>query len=397
MKSICLYFQCHQPERIKTDYKFFDIGRKFDYFDNDLNQTIINKVSDYSYLPSNDILYNLIKKHQGRFKVAFSLTGVLIDQLERWRPDVIDSFKRLAQTGCVEFLTETYYHSIACFFSETEFKKQIKMHTAKMKELFGQKPVTFRNTELIYDNKIAQIIESEKFKVILSEGANQILGWRSPNVVYVPKPCKKIKLLLKNYRLSDDLAFRFSDYNWKDYPLTAEKFASWIKQIPRDHEIINLFMDYETFGEHHKKKSGILDFLKEMPNRILATSNVDFVTPAEAAASHSPVAKIDAPHPVSWADLERDVTAWIGNPLQDASLESLYNIEKKVMKTKDPDIISIWRKLQSSDHFYYMCTKWASDGAVHSYFSPFAGAEDAYVTYTNVLNDFKLQIASRSF
>jgi len=390
-----MYFQCHQPERLKTDYKFFDIGKRFDYFADDFNKSVINQVSDNCYLPANEIFLNLIKKHDGRFKVAFSLSGILIDQLEKQRPDVIASFQNLSETGCVEFLAETYYHSIACFFSEAEFKTQVKMHVKKNQDLFGQKPTTFRNTELIYDNQLAQMAEKEKFQVILSEGANQLLGWRTPNVLYVPQPCRKIKLLLKNYALSDDLAFRFNDTNWEEYPVTPEKYARWLKETPDETEVINLFMGYETFGEHHKKETGILNLLEKFPDELLKDSEFRFSTPREAAVNHQPVAKIDAPYPVSWADLERDITAWVGNPLQDASLEHLYKTEKMVLKTRDPRIIDTWRKLQTSDHFYYMCTKWSSDGAVHSYFSPFSSPEDAYVTYANVLNDFKLQLSNR--
>jgi len=394
MKSVCLYFQCHQPQRLKSDFKFFDIGRAFDYFAADLNSDIINKVSNHCYLPANEILLENIRRQDGRFKVAFSLSGILIEQLAKYRPDVLDSFQKLAQTGCVEFLAETYYHSLASFFSTKEFKAQLKLHLKTIEKYFGQKPVTFRNTELIYDNDLAQIIEKENFKVILSEGANQILGWRTPNLVYQPKPCRKLKLLLKNYQLSDDLAFRFNDKNWQQYPVTARKFAGWLENTPADDEVINLFMDYETFGEHHKRQTGIFDFFAALPAEVLARKNISFTTPREAAAQHSPMAKIDAPYPVSWADLERDVSAWIGNPLQDASLESLYRLENKVLKTKNPLLISTWRKLQTSDHFYYMCTKWSSDGAVHSYFSPYTTPQDAYVTYANVLNDFIVRLKS---
>lgn len=395
MNSVCFYFQVHQPYRIRKDYNFFNIGKDHLYFDNQLNKDIIERVSKKCYLPTTKILLETIQKYKGDFKVAFSLSGTVLEQLASYQPEVIKLFKELVDTGCVELLNETYYHSLAYFYSASEFKKQIKLHKEIIESLFNYKATTFRNTELIYDNSLAATIEKMGYKTILTEGANRILGWRSPNYVYMPKTCKKMKLLLKNFKLSDDIAFRFSR---DSKSLTVEEYAKWIHQTAGNGETVNLFMDYETFGEHQWADTGILEFLKNLPKAILKKDNFTFNTPSEISERYQSMAKIDVPHPISWADVERDLTAWMGNSMQDSSLNYLYSIEKDLLKTlkkeKNPELLKTWRYLQTSDHFYYMCTKQFSDGQVHQYFNPFESPEDSYIHFSNVLNDYVERLKS---
>lgn len=387
MVGVCFYFQIHQPFRLRENYSFFDIGVNHFYEDAEKNAMICRKVSQKSYLPANRIILELIRRFEGKFRVAFSISGVALEQFELYMPEVISSFQELAKTGCVEFLCETYYHSLAFLFSKKEFKEQVLLHKKKIEQLFGKKPVTFRNTELIYSNELASFIEKMGFKTIIAEGADQILGWRSPNFLYRPINSYKINLLLKNYRLSDDIAFRFSNREWSEWPLTAEKYSVWLHSLAGQAEIINLFMDYETFGEHHWEDTGIFNFLFKLPEEILKHPDFIFVTPSEVEKYFTPVSKIDAPYYISWADLERDLTAWMGNPIQNEALRFVYSLEKDLNKLKDPELYHVWRKLQTSDHFYYMCTKWFSDGDVHKYFNPYKSPFDAYIIYTNVLND----------
>jgi alpha-amylase len=382
----------HQPFRLRKDYSFFDIGANHFYEDEDANREVCNKVSRKCYLPTNQAMLELIQKHKGKFKISYSVTGVVLEQFERYNPEVLESFKRLAETGCVEFINETYYHSLSFIYSKPEFKKQVIKHRQKIKELFGQTPKTFRNTELIYNNDLAKFIEDMGYKTILAEGADQVLGWRSPNFLYQPAGCYKLNLLMKNYKLSDDIAFRFSNRGWNEWPLTADKFARWVHGMSGNGEILNLFMDYETFGEHQWEDTGIFAFLKALPEKVLKHRDFQFITPGEVSNYYTPVAKINVPYFVSWADIERDLTAWIGNPMQNSAIEMAYAMEKEVMASKNQELIDVWRKLLTSDHFYYICTKWFSDGDVHKYFNPYETPFDAYVVYTNILNDLKLTI-----
>lgn len=393
MPSVCFYFQVHQPYRLRH-YSFFDIGNDHFYEDADANRTILNKVAQKCYLPMNSLLLKLIRQWEGRFRVAFSISGVALDQFAEFRPEVIDSFRSLVDTGCVEMLSETYAHSLASLYDTREFRAQVKLHDKMIYDLFGVKPKVFRNTELIYRNDIAEIIEKMGFKAILTEGADHILGWRSPNFMYQPVNCTRLKLLLKNYRLSDDIAFRFSNRGWSEWPLTSEKYASWLHAINGSGELINLFMDYETFGEHQWPETGIFQFMEALPRAVLANPDFDFVTPSEAAARYQPAAKIDVPNAISWADVERDLTAWIGNDMERDAISSVYDLHKKVAATKDEGLMRTWRRLQTSDHFYYMCTKWFSDGDVHKYFNPYGTPYDAYINYMNVLSDFKMTLES---
>ncbi len=391
MVNLCFYFQVHQPYRLRH-YTIFDIGQNQDYFDDRKNREIAEKVANKCYLPMNNLLLRLIKKYKGKFKVSFSISGTAIDQFDEYVPKVLESFKELADTGCVEFLNETYYHSLSFLFSKQEFKEQVVMHKNKIKDLFGITPKAFRNTELIFNNELAHEIEKMGYPVILAEGADKILGWRSPNFVY-KTPDANIKLLLKNYKLSDDIAFRFSNKSWKEHPLTVPKFSQWINAVNGNGEVINLFMDYETFGEHQWADTGIFDFMEHLPGEILSHPDNGFVTVSEAA-KHTVRADIDFPYFVSWADTERDLTAWLGNDIQNSAIKELYELESYIKKSGDPDLIKSWRKLTTSDHFYYMCTKWFNDGDVHKYFSPYDSPYDGFTSFMNVLNDIALRLKS---
>ena len=388
MKNICFYFQVHQPFRLKT-FRFFDIGNGKTYFDEQSNSAIMRKVADKCYLPANALLLDLIKKHGQRFKVSFSISGMALDQFEKYAPEVLESFQRLAATGCVEFLAETNSHSLAVLKSENEFVNQVHEHAAKIKKFFGQSPVVFRNTELVYSNSIGKTVSKMGFKGMLAEGADHILHWRSPNFLYYNPAEPKLKLLLKNYRLSDDIAFRFSQNNWNGYPLTAEKYVHWLNQLPQQDEIVNLFMDYETFGEHQWKETGIFNFLKALPQQVFSSSKFNFITPSEAIDILQPVTMMHAPNPMSWADMERDLSAWLGNDLQQDAFDSLYRLEEKIAICTDEEILRDWKYLQTSDHFYYMCTKYFSDGDVHKYFNHYNTPYDAFINYMNVLSDFE--------
>lgn len=389
MKTVCFYFQVHQPWRLKT-YRFFNMGNDHNYLDDFNNRAIMQKVARQCYLPMNALLLNLIEENKGAFKCSFSITGSAIEQFKAYAPEVLESFKKLAATGCVEFLGETYSHSLSSLFAVDEFKSEVKLHTAMLKEEFGVKPTAFRNTELIYSDDIAKAVEGMGFKTMLAEGAKHILGWKSPNFVYTDAVDNKLRLLLRNYKLSDDIAFRFSNEGWPEWPLTADKFAGWVASETGD--VVNLFMDYETFGEHQKAATGIFDFMKALPQAMLATGEVEFATVSEASKRLQPVAVLHCPHAMSWADEERDVTAWLGNDLQNEAFAKLYSLAPKIKKAKNKDFDYVWHFMQNSDHFYYMATKWFSDGDVHSYFNPYGSAYEAFINYMNVLADFEIEL-----
>lgn len=396
MRHICFYFQVHQPFRIRRNYRFFEIGSNHQYYDEHANRTIVQKVASKCYLPTNKVLLDLIKEYGAQFKIAFSVTGTALDQFEKYSPQTIESFQRLADTGCVEFLGETYAHSLCSLKSKEEFFNQVERHTRRMKELLGQKPKVFRNTELIYSDEIGELVAQMGFRAQLTEGAKHILGWKSPNYVYCNARNPKLKLLLKNFRLSDDIAFRFSNRAWSEWPLTADKFVHWLNELPREEEIVNLFMDYETFGEHQWEDTGIFEFMRHLPKTVFSKSNYRFVTPSEAVEILNPVAPIHVPHPISWADEERDLTAWLGNDLQDDAFDSLYKLEPLIRRCSDKNILKDWEYLQTSDHFYYMCTKFFSDGDVHKYFNPYETPYEAFINYMNVLSDFTLRVQEKS-
>lgn len=394
-KTLCLYFQVHQPVRLRK-YHFFDIGKSTAYYDDFANRTIIQRVAERCYLPANQMMLNLIKKYGKNFKVSFSISGMAIEQFQKYAPEVIESFKTLAQTGSVEFLTETYSHSLASLVDEKEFAEQVKKHAALIKDVFGYKPVTFRNTELVYSDKIGEMVARMGYATMLTEGAKHVLGWKSPNFVYTNAINPKLKLLLKNFRLSDDIAFRFSDHSWKEWPLKSEKYVNWLSEAAQKEEIINLFMDYETLGEHQPAETGIFSFVESLPQYVFSSSDFEFLTPAEAAAKHQPVASLHVPYAISWADEERDLTAWLGNELQLEAFEELYKVRDKVKAQKDDTITHDYECLQASDHFYYMCTKLFSDGAIHQYFTPYESPYEAFINYMNVLSDFIARVDDKN-
>ena len=352
----------------------------------------MRKVAEKCYLPTNQVFLDLIQEYGDRFKIAYSISGVAIDQFEMYAPDVLESFKRLVATGNVEILSETYAHSLSALKSYEEFERQINMHRQKIKEHFGVEPKIFRNTELIYSDQIGEYISNMGFKGMITEGAKHILGWKSPNYLYCNAINPKLKLLLKNFKLSDDIAFRFSNHAWEEFPLTTEKFVSWLNAIDPKEEMVNLFMDYETFGEHQWEETGIFEFLKAFPDAVFRYSNYTFSTPSEIVENAEPVAKIHVPYPISWADEERDLTAWLGNELQDEAFNNLYSLYDKVKEINDPEIWKDWLYLQTSDHFYYMCTKWFSDGDVNKYFNPYESQYEAFVNYMNILSDFIIRL-----
>ena len=388
MKTVCLYFQVHQPWRLKV-YRFFNIGKDHNYLDDFTNRAIMQKVARQCYLPMNALLLKLIKENKGAFKCTFSITGSAVEQFRAYAPEVLDSFRALAETGCVEFLAETYSHSLAALSSKEDFVEQVKLHSKMIKEEFGKKPVAFRNTELIYSDAIGEMVSELGFKTILAEGAKHVMGWKSPNFIYTNSIDNRLRVLLRNYKLSDDIAFRFSNQGWDQYPLTADKFAQWVSD--ENGEVINLFMDYETFGEHQKATTGIFDFVKALPKAMLK-NELSFATVSEAAKAYQPVGVLHCPHVMSWADEERDVTAWLGNELQNEAFSKLYALKDKVKALKNADFEYVWNFMQTSDHFYYMATKWLSDGDVHSYFNPYGSSYEAFINYMNVLSDFEIEV-----
>lgn len=387
MPSVCFYFQVHQPYRLKH-YTIFDESDS--YFDNFKNSQICRKVANKCYLPTNRLLLDLIRRFGEDFRISFSITGTLLEQIHEFCPEVMSTFDALAETGCVEFISETYYHSLSFLYSRTEFVEQVQKHTDIVKEYFGQTPRVFRNTELIYNNDLAHTISAMgQFDAIITEGADHILNGRSPNFLYSPVKGDGIKLLLKNYTLSDDIAFRFSNRGWKEYPLFAEKFAQWVNRINGNGQVINLFMDYETFGEHQWEDTGIFNFLDHLPAEILKHPDNNFLTPSQVADKYDPVDTVDVQQTISWADLERDLTAWLGNAMQSNALHEIYRIERLIKDARDARLLHDWRKLQTSDHFYYMCTKYFTDGDVHKYFSPYESPYDSYINFMNVLSSLK--------
>ncbi len=395
-KQIVLYLHAHQPYRIKP-YSVFEAGIDHQYFnwdkpnDDQNNKFIIDKVSAKSYLPTNAVLLDLLNQHPG-FKVSLSITGTLIDQLEQWRPDVLQSFKDIVATGRVEIVAETYHHSLAFFYSRAEFVRQVAMHADKIREVFGVGTTAFRNTELAYNNDLAYWADEAGFEAIITEGWDPVLGWRSPNYVYQPAHSSSIKLLMKNYKLSDDVAFRFSNKGWSEWPLTTEKYVHWMNEAESDSDIINLFMDYETFGEHQWADTGIFEFLRAWPAEWMRHHDNGFMTITEAARTFEVKDTIDVGHTITWADTERDLTAWLGNAMQVDAVHALYGLEERVIGSGNEQLIADWRKLQTSDHLYYMCTKWFNDGDVHAYFSPYSSPYDAFMYFMNAYRDMQTRL-----
>ncbi len=391
MKSVCFYFQVHQPFRLRT-YRFFDIGDQHDYFDEYANRYAIMQLAEKCYLPANSILLELIEKYGKKFRVAFSISGMALDQFEMYAPEVLESFKKLAKTGNVEFLAETNDHGLSSLKSKNEFVRQVKLHEKKLKDLFGIKPKAFRNTELIYNDEIGNHIFEMGYNTVLTEGPKHILGWKSPNLLYCSATNPKVKLLMKNFQLSDDIAFRFSVKQWSEWPLTTEKFAGWLNDLGTNAEVVNLFLDYETFGQNQSKKSGIFEFLKNLPEAIFKQTDFQFQTPSQVSASLQPASPLHIPYPISWADEERDITAWLGNDMQKEAFNKLFDLESFMEKCKDKQLLSDWDKLHTSDHFYYMSTKWFSEGVVKTRISPYNSPYDAFINYMNVLTDLEIRV-----
>lgn len=391
MTQICFYFQVHQPERLAR-LSYFDLYHKKSLFDDTLNKAVMEKVAVKCYLPMNRLLCELIHRYGNAFKVSFSISGIFLEQAQKYTPEVIESFQKLAETGSVEFIAETYYHSLASVFSKEEFKAQVKLQTQIINKLFDYTPRVFRNTELIYRNDIAEIAANMGFKGMLLEGIDKMLDWRSPYFVYHAKGLPEFSLLLKSYQLSDDIAYRFSDKNWQNYPLFADTYTHWLKRIPEDSHCINLFMDYETFGEHHWHDSGIFKFFTALPKYVLESPRFTFNTVSETIDTFSPADVIDAPDYISWADSERDLSAWLGNPIQNSLFKAVNRLEHEVKSCRDPDLLHIWRKLTTSDHYYYLCLKGSNDGNVHDYFSPFESPNSAFNHAINALKELKHRI-----
>ncbi len=391
MKSICLFFQIHQPFRYRR-YRFFDIGNDHYYYDDYANETNLRKVADKSYLPANKLLLKLIKKYREKFKVAFSITGVALEQFQLYAPEVIQSFQDLSKTGCIEFLAETYSHSLASLKDKDVFEQQVKLHDKKIYTLFNQKPKVFRNTEMIYSDEIGAQVYKMGYNAILTEGARQVLGWKSPNFLYVNAVNPRMKVLMRNFKLSDDISFRFSNTNWSEFPLTAEKFTHWINKLHPKEEVINLFLSYESFGQRQPGESGIFDFLEHWIDNVVRENSFKFVTPSQAVQELQPISVVSVPDPISWADEERDLTSWLGNEMQKEAFKKLYVLSQKMAKCKNDELIKDWNYLQESDHFYYMSTKHFSGNQGQIYANPYDSPYEAFINYMNVLSDFTLRL-----
>ena len=396
MRAICLYLHIHQPVRYRQ-YSIFDVGNNHNYYQDNYNgrqsnERIFKKVAKKSYHPMLDLIEKNMQKYPS-FKVSFSITGTWLEQAEAWDPDLIAQIKRLVESGQAEIVDETYYHSLAFFHNRDEFNEQVKMHRDKIKALFTVKPQVFRNTEFAYNDELAHWADELGYTGILAEGWDKILGWRSPNHVYCPAGCKNLKLLLKNYRLSDDIAFRFSNKNWSEWPLTVPKYQRWLNDDCLRGPLINLFMDFETFGEHQWKDTGIFNFMNKLIPSWLKEYDNHFVTVSEACSLMSPADEVSMPETVTWADTERDLSAWDSNSMQKSSMHDLYAMREAVLASKDPDLISDWRHLTTSDHPYSMCTKYWNDGDVHAYFSAYASPYESFMYFENVLRDLEYRLS----
>lgn len=396
MRAICLYLHMHQPYRYER-YSIFDVAHdhnywdEIDYYDKQNNQRIFEKVADKSYRPMLDALEKNLQKFPG-FKVSLSITGTWLEQAEEWAPELIEQIRRMVATGRVEIVSETYYHSMSFFYDRAEFEDQVKLHYQKIYQTFGFRPQVFRNTELAYNNELGRWCDEHGFKAVLAEGWDKVLGWRSPNHVYRPEDTKQTRLLLKNYRLSDDIAFRFSNRGWSEWPLTVDKYLHWMDMDFLRGPVVNLFMDFETFGEHQWADTGIFDFFDALVQRWLSVYDNRFVTVSEAAELEEPVDEISMPATVTWADTERDLSAWMSNEMQQEAMNTLYAMRSRIFETGDARLISDFRRLTTSDHAYYMCTKYWNDGDVHAYFSAYDSPFDAFMYYMNILRDLEYRL-----
>jgi alpha-amylase len=392
MPAVCFYFQVHQPFRLRP-FTIFDVGagERPAYFDDAKNAEIIKRVAEKCYRPTNRLLHELIDRHAGRFSVTFSLTGTVLDQLAAHAPDVLESFRALAATGHVELLCETDNHSLSAVLDWNEFALEVAAHKQRIAALFGAAPMIFRNTELIYNDELARRVEQLGFSGILIDGVPRVLAGRSPGHLYTAAGTDRLAVLPKNSQLSDDIAFRFSSRAWSEWPLTAPKFAAWVRALEGSVETVNLFLDYETFGEHQWESTGIFDFLAALPGEILRYPENRFVTPSTLVRELPPRGTLQTTDWISWADIDRDLTAWLGNSLQREAARQVYELRDAVQASGDADLLQAWQRLLTSDHFYYMCLKWFADGDVHKYFSPYGSPYDAYIYYINVLQDIRVR------
>lgn len=390
-KTLCFYFQVHLPSQLRR-YRFFDIGNSHYYYDEFATRNQITKMAELCYLPMNQLMLDLINKHNKQFKIAFSITGEIIEQMERYVPHVLDSFKELAATGCVEFLCETYSHSLAFLKDEAEFEDQMRQQLETVKKHFGQHATTVRLTGLIYSDQIGEKIAKMGFSTMLTDGAKYVLGWKSPNYVYTNANNTKLNLLLRNSLFSDRISYGFSDQSHGEPSINCDQYVSWLNNINENEEVVNMFMDYITFGYRHPQSSGIFDFMKCLPEHILEEGKFEFLTPSEVVKKHKAVAPIHVPYPISWSEEERDLSIWLGNDLQNDAFNALCELGDRVRYINNAEIRSDWRKLQDSDHFYYMCTRWQSDTSGRRFRNPYSSAYDAYINYMNILSDLTLRI-----
>lgn len=390
MKSVCFYFTIHQPYRLKR-YRFFDIGNDHYYYDDFADDDIITRLANTSYIPMADTLLDMIKKTNGGFKCSICISGTAIEQLQMYVPEFIDKLRQLADTGCVEFLSGTYAHSLASLEDPEEFLREVKMHDDLIQSLFGKRPTVFANTELIYDDDIALLIKSMGFNTAVTDGAKHILGWKSPNYVYSAATAPDLKLLLTNDKLAEDISRNFNNPEWDEYPLTADKYIRWIASLPEEEQVINLYLSMDTFGSFLPGYTGIFDFMKALP-AFGNESGVEFTTPSDVVAKLKPVGELSIPYPISDIDEARDVSAWKGNELQREALNKLYGVAERVNMCSDRRLKQDWEYLQSSDHFYYMSTKNMADGADHAAFSPYDSPFAAFTNYMNVLADFLVRV-----
>lgn len=394
MTPVCIYLEAHQPMRMRR-FSIFDIGSGKPYFDTERNLFYLRRIVEKSYLPMTELLLDLVRADRDRFAVSLGLTGVLLEQLEEHFPDVIRNLGKLVRTGRVELLGETYYHSFAFLYSRPEFADQVALHRRKLWRLFRVRPRVFRHTELATNNELARVVKRMGYAGLLAEGHDWLLGWRSPNMVYSLKTAPGLPVLLRNYRLSDDISFRFSSRAWSEWPLTAERFATWLAESGKEGQVVNLFMDFETFGEHQWRETGIFEFMRALPGILTHRSAAGFRTVSEVFRAAEPMGELDMHHLTSWADIERDLSAWRGNKMQESAFRELYALERRVKAARDRALLADWRLLQTSDHFYYMCTKWFADGDVHKYFNPYESPYEAYITFMNIIQDLKLRLEAK--
>lgn len=385
-KSVCFYFQVHLPYQLRR-YRFFDINNSHHYYDDFNIRSLLVRMAEDCYMPMNRVLLETIKEQGEKFKVAFSITGETIEQMEKYTPHVLESFKELAATGCVEFLSETYSHSLVFLKDEVEFERQLKKQNAAIEKHFNQKPKIVRLTGMIYSDQIGERVARMGYNGMLTEGAKHVMGWKSPNFVYTNTNNSKFKILLRNYSLSDDIAYRFSDATWKEWPLTCEKYVNWIDEVNKNEDVLNLFMDYQTFGIRHRQGSGIFEFMRYLPSHILNANKFEFLTPSEMLKKHEAVGPVHVPYPISWSEEERDLSIWLGNELQQDAFTSLCDLADKIRFADDVNLTLDWDRLQDSDHFYSMCTKWMTDGTKSRFRTYYVSPYDAYINYMNVLSD----------